>query len=292
MTGWTETGENPRGVRRMLPGDHAFVSYEEDEGHWEVLSLFAQRGLARQEKVIVFPAPQLAEATVRDRMEAHLPSLAAAREGGQLTVSSMRDLISPDAAFTPERQWSRIQEETDRAVAEGYDGLRTYIDMHWVADLEADIEVMMYRESNAQHLFTGRPYSEICAYDRRQFSGDVLSAMRHSHPRELLSRAGQLAAAHAPGTVRLAGEADLATREQFTTALHRALAERPVGARLLVDLTQLDFLSTGCATELLLRLYDAPHEQIDLHCGSAHAALLHRLGAASLIRLAISEVTS
>ncbi len=290
MPAWEAENTGVIPVQRMRPGDHAFVSYEDDETPWDVLTAFAWTGLTRGEKVMLFPAPGLPESEALDRLDTWGPAAAAARSRGQIVLSSMRSLILPHRAFTPERQWEGITTETERAVREGYRGFRAYIDMHWVADLGADIETMLYRETHADHLFDAAPYSEICAYDRRAFSGEVLDAMAMAHPRNLLEHLGSLHAEHADGAVRLSGDADLATRTEFTAALKGAMARTPVAGRLVVVLDDLHFLSAGCAADLLRVAGGAGGERrTEVRCDAFQARTLRRLGADAIRHLVLVE---
>ncbi|MFF3494532.1 MEDS domain-containing protein [Streptomyces sp. NPDC002795] len=279
-------------VQQLRTGDHAFVGYGDDDAGRDVVTTFAWTGLAHNEKVMVFSAPQLAEAEVWNRLDAPGALLGAARERGQLVLSSMRALIHPARHFTPERQWQRIEEETDRALAEGYRGLRTYIDMHWVGDLDADVAVMMHRESHAQHLFTGRPYTEICAYDSRWFAPEVLSAMHEAHPCRLLPHLGALHGEQSENTVRLAGEADINTREQLIAALREGLARSADARRLTVDMSQLVFLSAACAVDLLrMAASSAAHDLIEVRCPPTVARILRRASDGTSTNLVIREVS-
>ncbi|MEB8339332.1 MEDS domain-containing protein [Streptomyces endophyticus] len=278
-------------VQQLRAGDHAFVGYDDDDAGRDVASAFAWSGLAQREKVMVFAAPQLAEDEVWNRLDAPGPLLGAARDRGQLVVTSMRTLIHPAHDFTPERQWERIEEETDLALKEGYRGLRTYIDMHWVGELNADVAVMMHRESHAHHLFTGRPYTEICAYDSRWFAPEVLTAMHEAHPCRLLPRLGALHTEQVGTIVRLAGEADIATRDQFIVAVREGLARSADAGRLTVDLSQVIFLSAACAVDLLRLAVSAAHDLIEVRCHPTAARILRRVHAESLPNLLISEVS-
>lgn len=277
-------------VQHLRAGDHAFVSYADDDAGRDVVSAFAWAGLVKREKVMVFAAPQMDADMMWGRLDAPGALLEAARERGQLVLSSMRALIHPQSGFTPDRQWERITEETDKALAEGYSGLRTYIDMHWVGDLGADVEVMMHRESHAQHLFTDRPYTEICAYDGRWFNPDVLSAMHEAHPCRLLPRLGDLHVEQADGVVRLTGEADIATREQFIGAVRDGLRRSGNSRTLTVDLSGLVFLGVACAVDLLRLVLEHPHGPVRVHCPPTPARILRRAGAGQVPHLVISEV--
>jgi DcmR-like sensory protein len=195
-----------------------------------------------------------------------------------LVVSSMHEVIRPDTEFTAARQMGRLYAETDRATAEGYTGLRAFIDMGWVRALGADLGVMACRETGAQALFTGRPYTEVCAYDRRRFDRPLLTAMERAHPCALLERLGSLRSLRAPdGTLHFIGEI--------------ALAQTAPARWLTVDLTRLHFLSVGCAVGLLtLARCAAGHDLVEVRCDRGQRRLLRRLGAATLPRLALTEV--
>ncbi|MFE6164334.1 MEDS domain-containing protein [Streptomyces sp. NPDC056486] len=277
-------------VQHLRTGDHAFVSYADDDAGRDVVSAFAWAGLVKREKVMVFAAPHMEAEQVWNRLDAPGALLGAARKHGQLVLSSMRALIQPQDAFTPGRQWERITEETDKALAEGYSGLRTYIDMHWVGDLGADVDVMMHRESNAQHLFTDRPYTEICAYDSRWFDPDVMTAMHKAHPCRLLPHLGALHVEHSYGMVQLVGEADIATREQFIGAVREGLRRGEHSQLLTVDLSGLVFLGVACAVDLLRLVLEHARGPVRVDCPPTSARILRGAGAAQVPHLVINEV--
>jgi MEDS: MEthanogen/methylotroph, DcmR Sensory domain len=102
-------------VEQLRLGDHAFAHYADDDVRGEVPAVFAYRGLARGEKVIVMmdPAPLADDACAR--LAAYGGGADAARASGQLEFSSMRELIGPKQPFTALRQMGRLREETERA---------------------------------------------------------------------------------------------------------------------------------------------------------------------------------
>ncbi|UKY48844.1 MEDS domain-containing protein [Streptomyces inhibens] len=279
-------------VQHLRPGDHAFVSYGNDEVRWEVVTAFVRLGLARGEKVLVLPCPGVPEEEVLARLDFTGRSTVSARARGQLVVSSMRELIRPDSEFTAARQMSRLGAETERATVEGYAGLRAFIDMGWVAALGTDVGAMERRETGAQALFAGRPYTEICAYDRRRFDRAVVSAMERAHPRALLERLGSLRSLRGPdGVLCFIGEADAANQDTFTRSLEIALAQTAALRRLTVDLTRLHFLSVGCTVRLLtLARAAAGHDLVEVRCDRGQRRMLRRLGGGTVPRLVLTEV--
>ncbi|MFG2208146.1 MEDS domain-containing protein [Streptomyces sp. NPDC048638] len=269
------------------------MSYADDEVRWDVVTAFVRLGLARGEKVIVLPCPEVPEEEVLARIDFPSRSTALARERGQLVLSSMRTVIRPDTEFTAARQMGRLRAETERATAEGYAGLRAFIDMGWVAALGTDTAVVTHRETHADALFTGRPYTEICAYDRRRFTPAMVAAMESAHPRVLLERLGSLWAVcgQPDDALRFVGEADSANEEGFRRSLEIALARTAAARRLAVDLTRLHFLSVGCATALLTLVRGATgHDLVEVRCAQAQHRLLRRLGADEVPQLAAREL--
>ncbi|WP_420078762.1 MEDS domain-containing protein [Streptomyces sp. JL4002] len=277
-------------VEQMRLGDHAFAHYADDATRWGVLGVFAQFGLARGEKVIVLADPAVPHDEVFQRLFPYAELYEAERESGQLAFTSMRELIRPQRRFTAERQMGRLREETEQAIVEGFAGLRSIIDMAWVQDLAMDIEGVMHRETHADALFEDRLYAEICTYDRRRFAPETVEAMRVGHPVALLEQPGQLGASHVDHGLRLVGEADWSTREQWSAAFHAALAGSGGEETLTIDLTPVTFLSVTCAAEVLRQVQRcALRARVEVRCSPFHAQLLRRLGACQVEALVLVE---
>lgn len=277
-------------VHHMRPGDHAFVSYGDGESRSQIMATYAWLGVARGEKVTIYADPRLDEREMRHAVHARGPSMAPALGRGQVEFSTMRALLSPDREFTVRRQQSRLAEETERALHQGYTGFRAFIDMAWVADLNADVAVVIHRETHADHLFADGHYSEICAYDRRWFARGVLDQMAEAHPCRLLDRLGLLSITAADGTLLVVGEADVSGRARFTGGVRAALARTDRSALLTIDLSRLHFLSLGCATDLLaLAAVGGP--RLSVACSPLVARTLRRLGSDALPQLALIEVS-
>jgi len=277
-------------VEQMRLGDHAFAHYADDDVRWQVPAVFTQRGLGRGEKVIIMGDPAVSHDEAYQRMAAFGGPAEQARARGQLVFSSMRALIHPDRTFTARRQLSRLREETAQARWEGYAGLRTFIDMAWVRNLDMDVDAVMRREKTVGGLFASRRYAEICSYDRRDFAPGVVEDMRVSHPVALLERPGELQAWHSAGEVHLIGDGDLLTRPRFRDAVQAALAAG-AGGWVLVNLSRVCFMSAGCAGDLLRLIAQADgYDKVVVRCAGLHARTLRHLGAARIGRLVLDEL--
>ncbi|UNO40488.1 MEDS domain-containing protein [Streptomyces sp. MST-110588] len=86
--------------------------------------------------------------------------------------------------------------------------------------------------------------------------------------------------------LKLIGDADLSTREQFNVILRGIAAS---GARRIVlDLTELSFLDVYCARALLrLAAYMEPSRHVDIRCGGIHAHTFLLMGALDIPQLTV-----
>ncbi|MFF2654199.1 MEDS domain-containing protein [Streptomyces sp. NPDC058045] len=282
-------------MQHIRPGDHAFLGYG-GEGGWDVLSAFVWAGLAHGERVIVVVPPGLGTRAAFARLQsAPGPLLATGRATGQLTLATMPELLGPHAPFTVERQAHRIAEEITKARRAGLPGVRACIDRGWTSPSEGrgdspaedmgaapdPVAVARAAEEASAHLFADGFYRQICAYDRRRFPPATLAAHCAAHPRNLLPALGQLRALPGPDTLRLIGEADLATRDTLTDALATLTPpDAHPAAPHTVDLTGLTFLGTECAAALVEAARPMPGRSgVTLRCRPRDALLLRHLGA-------------
>jgi hypothetical protein len=272
----------------MRLGDHAFAHYADDDIRWELPAVFAGQGLALGHKVIILPDPAVPRDDACLRVAAYGAAAEQALVTGQLSFTSMRELIYPDRRFTTLRQLDRLREEIEQARRQGYGGLRTFVDMAWVQDFNADVEGVMRRETSVAELFAQRDYAEVCSYDGRSFTPEVVAAMRAGHPVALLERPGELQAYGSAAGWHLIGDADVATRQSFRAAL-RAAMDAASGGSALLDLSRLCFLSAGCANDLLLLAAETDCERVVVRCATVQARTLRRLGAARIPGLVLDE---
>ncbi|MFD7663040.1 MEDS domain-containing protein [Streptomyces sp. NPDC059788] len=279
-------------VERLRPGDHAFASYTDEESRWATIGSFTQTGISRGERVLLFADPALPETTVLEHLEAYGPPVGPPLECGQLKLLTMDQMWRP-ATISVERQMAGLRREVEEALDEGYATVRSAIDMAWVASYGADIERVLWRESEGCHpLFADAHYTEICTYDETRFDDDVLGRAAVGHPTALLRRPGTLLAR--PFTedgerdtygLRLVGEADLSTREEFNDALRRVADS--AAPRVVLDLTELSFLDVYCARAVLLLAAADEAKHLVIRCGGIHAHTFLLLGALDIPQLTV-----
>ena len=277
------------GVDRLQPGDHAFFAYSDDETRWEILTVFTQQGLARDEKVgLLVDVDQDAD-WVAERVAGGGAAARRVLRDGRLVVSNSPRFARGE--FDAARLVEGARRRLDTVLAEGYTGLRSASEMSLaLAPIDHLDQAVEYEIVLHASLFSARQrarYTALCYWDERLFGGtDAMKEARSVHPVIVLDRLGTLHAAVAGNRLSLTGESDLASRTEFDEAL-RSLAGL-AGPTLVLDITDLSFFdahSAGAVVRLAAGL-TAPR-RLEVHCRSSQRRLLHLLGGRSLEQLAI-----
>ena len=235
------------GVDRLQPGDHAFLSYSDDETRWEILSVFTQQGLARDEKVGLLVDVGHSPGWVAERVTGGAAAARRALRDGRLTVSNAPRFERGE--FDAARLVEGARRRLDTVLAEGYAGLRSASEMSLaLAPIEHLGQAVEYEIALHASLFSGQRtrYTALCYWDERLFGGtDAMKEARSVHPVIVLDRLGALHVTVSGNRVSLTGESDLASRTEFDEAL-RSLAGLP-GATLVLDITDLSFFDAHSA---------------------------------------------
>jgi len=277
------------GVDRLQPGDHAFFAYSDDETRWEILTVFTQQGLARDEKVgLLVDVDQDAD-WVAERVAGGGAAARQVLRDGRLVVSNSPRFARGE--FDAARLVEGARRRLDTVLAEGYTGLRSASEMSLalapIDHLDQAVEYEIVLHASLFSAGQRARYTALCYWDERMFGGtDAMKEARSVHPVIVLDRLGTLHAAVAGNRLSLTGESDLASRTEFDEAL-RSLAGL-AGPTLVLDITDLSFFdahSAGAVVRLAAGL-TAPR-RLEVHCRSSQRRLLHLLGGRSLEQLAI-----
>ena len=279
------------GVDRLQPGDHAFLAFSNDDERWDILGVFAQQGLARDERVLLFVDTAHAPAEVAARVTGGTTEARRAIGRGQLVVSAMPPV---DAGEFVARRLAEVAHHTGAVAGERYSGLRCATEMSGALtsaespDLAVEYEIALHHTLSAAD--ENRRYTSLCHWDEREFGDSpVMDAVRAIHPVTLLDRDGTLHVTPIAGGIRLTGDSDLCTRAEFAAALG-ALAGLRQGT-LVLDITDLSFLD-ACSAGAVLRLAAelTPPRRLEVRCRNHHRRMLHLLGGRPIRRLSIVTV--
>jgi anti-anti-sigma regulatory factor len=277
------------GVDRLQPGDHAILTYSDDEERWEILSIFTQQGFARGERVCILIDVNQSPGEIAPRVAGGTAAARGAIGSGQLVVSNTPRFTR--GGYDPTVLVDRTRERIAATLREGYRGLRSASDTSLALTPVDDWHQFLEYETIVQEtLFaTGqaRWYTAICQYDLRRF-GDipVMDAIREVHPVTVLDQTGALHVSVTVGGLRIAGEVDLSTRAEFTDAMRRLA--RLEGLTLLLDITDLSFLDAYSAGSIMrLAAGLTGPRRLEVRCRNHQRRLLHTLGSRSVRQLSI-----
>lgn len=277
------------GVDRLQPGDHAFLGYADDDTLWEILRVYTQQGLARDEKVGLVVDVDRSTSWVAARVAGGTVAAAKAMRSGQLVVSNAPRFAR--GGFDAGRLVEGVRRRIDTASAEGFSGLRSASETSLaLAPVDHLGQAVEYETALHASLFAGegKPrFTALCMWDERLFGAtDAMNAARAVHPVIVLPRLGILHASVCGNRVSVTGDSDLANRTAFDAAL-RTLGALPA-TTLILEITDLSFFdahSAGAVLRFAAGL-TAPR-QLEVRCRSSQRRLLCLLGGRSIRQLSI-----
>ncbi|WP_409060191.1 MEDS domain-containing protein [Streptomyces sp. SYP-A7185] len=236
-------------VTRLNSGDHACLGFDDDETRWELRAAYADIGLSRGEQVVFFTDRATTPALAAERLSSGGFPLGPALMDGRLAVVNEVPGYDRATGFDPAERAYTWVEMTDKARHDGFSGIRVVGDMGWAAEPGVDPDVLAAYERELSPLFAEIGFTAICEYDRRKFGDDAFDRIRHAHPKQVLRRLGALDISRCDTRLRIAGDADLATREEFDAALTRAFTGP--GRPRVLDLSELCFMDAHAASTLV-----------------------------------------
>jgi hypothetical protein len=169
-----------------------------------------------------------------------------AREG-QVIVAAPEVAYLPSGGIDHDRAIATLESAKASALADGFTGMRLLADMSWAADGLSAGDLADY-ERDAGVVFADGRASAVCQYDRARFGASAIATCAAAHP--LLRSAfdetetieDHTVSIHVGrhGTVRAAGEVDMANADTLARALRMARERSPDVCLDASDLTFID----------------------------------------------------
>lgn len=157
-------------------GQHVCALYDNEDDHRAVLAPFIQEGLAKGHKI-----RYIADAHTLDVIRSYA-DVTEAEKDGRFGFLSRDESYMRGGVFDPDRMIATLRAETDRAVAEGYPGLRVTGEMTWALRGLPGAERLIEYEAKLNLFFPGSKCMAICQYDMRRFPPALLLDVLRSHP--------------------------------------------------------------------------------------------------------------
>ncbi len=161
--------------------DHICYMYDTESEHRAVLTPFLSQGIERGEKIIYAADTHTAEVVLEYLHDAGLDT-ASFLQSGQLNVVSVDKAYIRDGRFDPDEMIALLRAETERALAEGYTGLRFTGEMTWMVRRYPGSDRAMEYEVGLSAFLAKSKCIEMCQYDRRHFDPKTLLSVLSTHP--------------------------------------------------------------------------------------------------------------
>ena len=283
-----ECGEGGRVAAGMIEqlqlGDHVCGFVDDTEGWFDVIARTVTAGLGAGNRVMVF-VDRLLPAALVAGLEARGVALEPAIRAGQVQIFPAREVYLPAGRFEPQPLLDSLVDLIERAVAEGYPGLRLLGDMGWVLDEPAGVEQLPWYEAQVNRLYMCGRALGICLYDRRGVDATLQRSLACAHPVIAMNAAEaewppqlRIRRTDEPYGLRLVGEVDLSNRQALAAVLDAVLDEKPASiGPIVIDVAGLQFADAATGAALSRLALRAP---MGVHVTGAHgvvSAVLDRL---------------
>jgi hypothetical protein len=216
--------------------DHGCLVYSDTETFLARGVAHLREGLDRGERAMyVQGAPP---ARMREQLAA-LGEVDELMRAGALELVSLDDVYA-DGGLDMEQQAAFYHDAIDRALADGFSGLRALADGTTLLAGGADVEGVARWETRADRIMAERPMSGMCCYDRRVVPADALALFAAVHPLECGAEAvSDYHVSSCPGRgLALSGSLDTFTAAEFEKVLDLARPDRDFT----LDLSALQFV--------------------------------------------------
>jgi anti-anti-sigma regulatory factor len=280
----------PTSVEELGPGDHACLTFSDQEERLDIVTAFVRVGLEQGQKILCLTdtlPPERLSAEFGDRGM----QVAGPLRYGQLNLRTSDEAWLVGGGFTATRMIDDVGEEVDRARREGYAGLRLAADMGWAVRPVAGVEQLVVFETSVSELFGDDLLTAICQYDREQFDPVTLASAATAHGCTVAATVYfedpvvRVCRQHSPPGIRVAGELDY----NRVAALSHALAEAVrLDKHVHVNMAQLHFIDVAAAGAVVkTALGMGPGRRITVVCNALVRKVLNLVGAADVPHLRV-----
>jgi anti-anti-sigma factor len=162
-------------------------------------------------------------------------------DNGGLALATLPEIFGPARPGSPEQRMARVQAATERAVADGYVGLRVLADVtELVADAQRRADQVLWEHLADRYMGAGNPMTAFCGYDRQVVGESGVSDVAALHP--LVRGPESIAAARVffdGDRLVVAGTVDAFNCQQ----VYRLLTASPAGTgQVVLHLGELEFI--------------------------------------------------
>lgn len=159
--------------------DHTCLIYEKEEEWEKVIIPFIIEGLQKNEKCI-YITDQHEPKTVKKHLQDR--GFDPQRLSSQFQIIYEDEAYTKEGHFNPDRMIKLLKRETEKAIKEGYIGLRVTGEMTWTLKGKPGSERLIEYEAKLNRFFPKAKCVAICQYKRSAFEPETLKGIILAHP--------------------------------------------------------------------------------------------------------------
>ena len=170
----------PKRTRRLCAGEHGCGLYASEDERRAQMTPFVREGLLNGQRILYFLDKPTPERILGDFNAAGF-SAQTLLHRGQLQVLSASKLREAQGGLDPQDVIARMTQSVEKAVAQGYDGLRILCDMTWALSSLLDSDRLVGFEIQLASLAAGGRCAALCQYNVYRFELGPLHQVRKNH---------------------------------------------------------------------------------------------------------------
>jgi hypothetical protein len=170
----------PKRTRRLTAGEHGCGLYASEDERRAQMAPFVKEGLLNGQRLLYFLDKPTPERILGDFHAAGF-SAQTLLQSGQLQVLSASKLREARGGLDPQDVISRMAQSVEKAVAQGYAGLRILCDMTWALSSLLDSDRLVDFEIQLASLAAGGRCAALCQYNVYRFELGPLHLIRKNH---------------------------------------------------------------------------------------------------------------
>ena len=171
-----------KNLHKLKTGDHVVLLYEKEKEYIKSIIPFVKESLKRNEKCMyIDDKKQLKK--IKKNLSNYIKNLEKYIEEGQLLLLSKEETYAANDHFDSDQMIELIKEETNKALAEGYNGLSITGELSKVLDFEnGKNEIIGYEWKLNHRVFEYLPVVALCRYNINKYDNDIIRAVIELHP--------------------------------------------------------------------------------------------------------------
>lgn len=173
-------------IGRLRHGQHLCVFYDTPASAHNTVAPFFRDGLAQNDRCLFIADEESARATRALLVRAGVDDERELKRGA-LTILQVREAYLPNGRFDARAMVEFLEQEIDRALEDGFAGLRASGDMAWALGPEPGTEQLVEYEAVLNDVAARRPFLGICRYGLQRFPPSTLRDMLRVHPQVVIA---------------------------------------------------------------------------------------------------------